>query len=98
MKDKPIRAGKVPKKTWGRPTTVAGRKRITVWKPAHLIYKKGSKTPYVYDTKHKYLGTYEAYRKKHPGGTYSQVMTTESILKRTRAEISYLVKMDNKYK
>ena len=97
MANKKITPGKVGKMRWGRGTTVASRKRKTLWKPAHLVYKKGSSKPYVYDTKGEYLGTYLVYRKKHPGGTYSQIMTTASILKRTRAEISYLVECDKKY-
>ena len=95
---KKIIPGKVPKKTWGRKTTVASRARKGEWKPARIEYREKSSNPYVYSTKGKYLGTYKSYRAKHPGGSYTQIMRTEAQIKLSKAQIAYLVGVDREHK
>jgi len=58
-----------------------------------IVYNPNSALPYVYNGIGDYLGTYKAYRKKHPG-KYTQLMTQDMKLSLTRAQIAYLVKID----
>lgn len=71
-----------------------GRRGKSAYTSKHRIfYSPNTEHPYVYNGIGDYLGTYQNYRKTHPG-KYTQIMTTKMKISLTKKQIQYLVKCD----